>query len=90
MTGARSPSSASKNNRGVVRIRQGYVRPEARGRGLFRELRGRVLAHIEQLQATAVARLPAAAAEHLQPYGFIVSGTRGRWVILEKAPHEPP
>ena len=75
---------------GVVRIRQGYVRPEARGRGLFRELRGRVLAHIEQLQATAVARLPAAAAEPLQPYGFIVSGTRGRWVILEKAPHETP
>ncbi|CEJ16650.1 MULTISPECIES: N-acetyltransferase [Ralstonia solanacearum species complex] len=72
---------------GLVRIRNGYVRPEARGRGLFRELRRRVLAHIEQREVTAVACLPATAAECLRPHGFIVRGTHGRWVTLEKAPH---
>ncbi|MHA6903598.1 GNAT family N-acetyltransferase [Ralstonia syzygii subsp. celebesensis] len=75
---------------GLVRIRNGYVRPEVRGRGLFRELRRRVLEHIEQLQATAIACLPATAAEHLQPHGFVIRGTHGRWVTLEKAPHGTP
>lgn len=74
----------------LVRIRDGYVRPEARGYGLFRELRRRVLDHVEQLNVKAVARLPAACVPHLQRHGFTVISARGQWVTLEKTAYGKP
>lgn len=71
----------------IVRIREGYLRPEARGRGLFRELRGRVLAHIDRLDVGCTARVPQSCVELLQPYGFNVQSARGNWVTLGREAH---
>ena len=43
---------------GAVRIRDGYVRPEARQLGLFRALRQRVLDHIDELDQPCTVRVP--------------------------------
>ncbi|MDF3836213.1 transcriptional regulator [Cupriavidus basilensis] len=71
----------------VVRIRDGYVRPEARGRGLFGELRRRVLIHIEALGVSATTRVPEPSVRYFEPHGFCIRSTRGQWVMLEKAAH---
>lgn len=66
----------------VVRIREGYLRPEARGRGLFRELRRKVLTHVDRLEVGCTTRVPQSCAVLLQAYGFYVQTTRGSWVTL--------
>lgn len=71
----------------VVRIRDGYVRPEARGRGLFRELRNRALAHIDELGFACTARVPVQCAPFLAPHGFRKQSARGAWVLLRREPH---
>ncbi|MCR2730920.1 hypothetical protein NSP38_24420, partial [Salmonella enterica] len=43
---------------GTVRIRDGYIRPEARQLGLFRALRQRVLDYIDDLDQPCTLRVP--------------------------------
>lgn len=72
---------------GEVRIRDGYVRPEARQLGLFRALRQRVLEYIDALNQPCVLRVPWDCAALLQPYGFQVHLTRGNWATLKRNTH---
>ncbi|WP_243040114.1 hypothetical protein [Dyella sedimenti] len=71
----------------LVRIREGYVRAEARGCGLFRELRRRALEDIDRLGLDCAMRVPQACVPFLEPHGFHVCSTRGRWVSLERKAH---
>lgn len=67
-----------------ARIRDGYVRPECRGRGLFRELLRRVNAYIEQEELSAEVRLRSAAVACFHGHGFTVRSVRGQWITMEK------
>lgn len=71
----------------VVRIRHGYLRAEARGQGLFRGLRGRVLSYIDGLGLACTTRVPQSFTHFLEPYGFNVQSTRGSWVTLGRDAH---
>ncbi|MCS9374930.1 hypothetical protein N1E56_27730, partial [Pseudomonas aeruginosa] len=71
----------------VVRLRDAYLRAEARGRGLFRTLRERVLGHVDQLGLACTTRAPQACARLLEPHGFAVHSTRGSWVTLMRKAH---
>jgi GNAT superfamily N-acetyltransferase len=77
-----------EQTRAGVRIREGYVRPKARGQGLFRELRQRVLAHADALRVECRACVPEACVPFLVPCGFRVLSRRGRWVTLVRTAHE--
>jgi GNAT superfamily N-acetyltransferase len=70
-----------------VRIREGYVRAEARGCGLFRELRRRTLEDIDRRGLACALRVPQACVPFLEPHGFHTHSTRGRWVNLERKAH---
>ena len=69
----------------VVRIREGYIRAEVRNRGLFRELRARVLAYIDNLGLAAKVQVRQSSVPFLTPHGFQVQGTRGNWVTLRRS-----
>lgn len=71
----------------AVRLRQAYLRADARKKGLFRELRRRVLAHIDALDVPAIAQVPESCAARLEPHGFQVQSTRGTWVKLTRSAH---
>ncbi|MEK0246844.1 GNAT family N-acetyltransferase [Raoultella sp. BAC10a-01-01] len=71
----------------IIRIREGYLRPEARGRGLFSELMRRVLDYVDQHMLDATTRVTQPSAELLQPYGFSTRASRGCWVTLERKAH---
>jgi len=71
----------------TVRIRDGYLRPEARKRGLFRELRQQVLDYIDDLGQSCTARVLEPCAAHLLPYGFTIQSARGNWVTLTRPAH---
>ncbi|GLZ24007.1 hypothetical protein Pstu01_06770 [Stutzerimonas stutzeri] len=71
----------------AVRIRDGYVRTEARGRGLFRELRQQVLGYIDDLGRPCSLCVPQPCTAFLSPYGFHVQSTRGNWVTLKRSAH---
>ncbi|WP_231852666.1 MULTISPECIES: GNAT family N-acetyltransferase [Pseudomonadota] len=68
----------------IVRLREGYLRAEARGRGLFGELRRQVLEHVDGLGLSCTARVQQTAAKFLEPHGFNVQSSRGSWVTLER------
>ncbi|VFR16967.1 miscellaneous; unknown [plant metagenome] len=72
---------------GLLRIREGYLRPEARGRGLFRALRDRVLAQADSEALDCVACVPRASAALLAPHGFVQRASRGAWTTLERKAH---
>ncbi|WP_175141437.1 N-acetyltransferase [Achromobacter pulmonis] len=72
---------------GAVRIRDGYIRPEARQRGLFRELRRQVLEFIDERDQPCTLRVPRGCAALLLPHGFQVQTTRGNWVTLKRNTH---
>ncbi|ABR81666.1 N-acetyltransferase [Pseudomonas aeruginosa] len=67
-----------------VRLRDAYLRAEARGLGLFRILRERVLEHVDQLGLACTVRAPQASARFLEPHGFILHSSRGSWVTLTR------
>ncbi|MGV8400889.1 N-acetyltransferase [Pseudomonas aeruginosa] len=67
--------------------REGYVRAEARGRGLFRALRNNVLDYVDQHKLHCTTRVFTASVPLLEPYGFSIRGTRGKWVTLERQKH---
>ncbi|RMH94855.1 N-acetyltransferase [Lysobacter pythonis] len=71
----------------VIRIRECYVRSEARGHGLFRVLRQQVLDYIDDLELGCTMRVPEGCAAYLTPYGFQVRSARGRWVSLVRSTH---
>ncbi|EPB9494630.1 TPA: N-acetyltransferase [Pseudomonas aeruginosa] len=71
----------------IVRLREGYLRAEARGRGLFGELRRHVLEHVDGLGLSCTARVQQASARFLEPHGFNVQSSRGSWVTLERQKH---
>ena len=71
----------------IIRIRDGFVRAEARGRGLFRALRAQALYYIDQQRIVCSARVTSRSAELLAPYGFTVQSTRGNWVTMERRSH---
>jgi len=71
----------------AVRIRDGYLRPEARKRGLFRALRQQVLNYIDDLGQSCTARVLEPCAEHLVAHGFAIQSTRGNWVTLTRPAH---
>ncbi|WP_280192532.1 transcriptional regulator [Delftia sp. PS-11] len=78
---------------GIVRIRHGYVVPEARGLGLFRQLRRQVLAHIDDQGVRCATSVPLADLPFLAPWGFRLRHQRGGWVTLERTVNarvEPP
>lgn len=69
-----------------IQIRDGYVRPEVRGQGLFRELRSRVFEHIATQDLPAFVRIPSASIPYFSRHGFAVRAARGSWVTMEKVP----
>jgi len=71
----------------IVRIREGYLRPEARGRGLFRALRDHVLGYVDEFDLACTTRVPEACVRFLAPHGFQVRATRGHWVTLVRNAH---
>jgi len=71
----------------AVRIREGYLRGEARGHGLFRVLRQQVLDYADGLGLDCAARVPEGCARFLLPHGFQLGNTRGRWVTLVRSLH---
>jgi len=68
----------------AVRIRDGYLRPEARKRGLFRALREQVLDYIDALGQSCTTRVLEPCAAYLIPHGFTIQSTRGNWVTLTR------
>lgn len=72
---------------GAVRIRDGYIRPEARQRGLFRELRRQVLEYIDELGQPCTLRVPHDCVALLLPHGFRIQSSRGNWVTLKRNTH---
>ncbi|MCP1848133.1 MULTISPECIES: hypothetical protein [unclassified Bradyrhizobium] len=71
----------------LVRIREGYLRSEARGHGLFRMLRQQVLQYIDDLGLECSMRAQRSCATCLEPYGFQVRSARGSWVTLVRSRH---
>lgn len=71
----------------IIRIRDGFVRAEARGRGLFRALRTQALDYIDRQGIVCSARVTSHSADLLTPYGFTVQSTRGNWVTMERRSH---
>jgi len=69
-----------------VRIRDGYLRTEARKLGLFRALRAQVLDYIDALEQDCIARVQQHCTPFLLPHGFIIQSTRGNWVTLTRSP----
>lgn len=67
-----------------VRIRNGYLRAEARRRGLFRELRRQVLDYVDGLGLACLLSVPQGSAPYLLPHGFRIQTTRGAWVTLKR------
>ncbi|MBN3846962.1 transcriptional regulator [Paraburkholderia sp. Ac-20342] len=67
--------------------REGYVRAEARGCGLFRALRNNVLDYVDRHELHCTTRVFVASIPLLEPYGFCVRSTRGKWVTLEREQH---
>ncbi|CAB5673416.1 Uncharacterised protein [Delftia tsuruhatensis] len=92
---ARQPGSRAvlgfisvEQSRAGMRIRHAYVLPQARGQGLFRELRRRVLAHADAQRQACRACVPQEGAAWLAPFGFHVLSRRGGWVTLVRNAHE--
>lgn len=69
---------------GSLRWREAYVRSDARGRGVFRELRQRVLKYVDRHKLVCTTRVPATCVPLLAPHGFTVLATRGKWATLER------
>jgi len=70
-----------------IRIRDGYLRTEARKLGLFRTLRQQVLDYIDDLEQACTTRVLEHCVPHLLPHGFIIQSTRGNWVTLARPAH---
>jgi len=66
----------------LVRLRDVYVRSEARGRRLFHTLLQQVLDYVDRLGLDCMTRLPDSGAACLVRRGFHVQSTRGAWVTL--------
>lgn len=71
----------------IVRLREGYLRAEARSRGLFGELRRQVLEYVDGLGLSCTARVRQTASAFLEPHGFTIQSARGSWVTLERYKH---
>lgn len=67
-----------------IRIRDGYLRTEARRRGLFRLLRQKVLDYIDSKGLACTVRVRQSCAPFLAPHGFQVQATRGNWVTMKR------
>lgn len=67
-----------------LRIRQGYVCPEARGQGLFRELGRRVLCHADERNAALTACVLPPSLPFLSSLGFLVRSQRGSWTTVTR------
>ncbi|CAH2811951.1 MAG: hypothetical protein CBARDMAM_6803 [uncultured Caballeronia sp.] len=61
-----------------LHIHQGYMRPEARGVGLFRTLRNAVLTYADDQSAALLTRILKPCVPFLLPYGFTVQGGEGK------------
>lgn len=71
-----------------LHLRDGYVCPESRGKGVFSELLGKSLHYAFQHKATVETRAPASCRELLEGTGFSTVREVGKnWVDMEK-PHE--
>ncbi|WP_238348431.1 N-acetyltransferase [Pseudomonas sp. RW10S2] len=70
-----------------LHMRQGYVRPEARGVGLFRTLRDTVLAYADKQDLPLLTRIPTRCVPFLLAHGFTVQGERGTWTTLMRIRH---
>ncbi|WP_236186194.1 GNAT family N-acetyltransferase [Pseudomonas protegens] len=69
---------------GILMWREAYVRAEARGRGVFRTLRQQVLTYVDCHQLTCTTRVPDNSVPFLEPHGFTLRATRGKWATLER------
>jgi len=70
-----------------IRIRDGYVRAEARQRGLFRRLCQQVLAYVDGLGLACTTRVPQECVPLLASHGFEIHTTRGNWATLKRNAH---
>jgi hypothetical protein len=70
-----------------IRIRNGYLRAEARKQGLFRELRRQVFDYIDGLGLDCTLNTPQTSVPFLLPHGFYIQTTRGAWVMLKRNAH---
>ncbi len=73
---------------GGLRIREGYVCPEARGHGLFGELCRRVLRHADERRAALTACVRAQALPFVLSLGFQECSRRGSWITLARTARE--
>jgi GNAT superfamily N-acetyltransferase len=71
-----------------ARVRDGYVRPSARGRGLFRTLRGEVLDRVDGLGLPCIVRVRTSSLPFVGKHGFAVQFSRGDWLQLQRPAHE--
>ncbi|RMX07581.1 N-acetyltransferase [Corticibacter populi] len=69
----------------VLHLRQGYVRAEVRGIGLFRELLTQALAHADSAGLDCSTRVQCASAPFLEKYGFVIKTTRGEWITMYRS-----
>lgn len=69
---------------GIV-IYHGYVDPEHRGRGVFRELLRQCLSYADHNHMTATTTQRVDAAVALGILGFVESGRRGAWIKFDRA-----
>ncbi|MBW7903132.1 MAG: GNAT family N-acetyltransferase [Rhodocyclaceae bacterium] len=68
----------------MIVLRNGYVEPEWRGKGVFRELLRQALHYIDHHHLPALGNLPAASAAALKKLGFRAVSKRGAWVKIER------
>lgn len=64
--------------------REAYVRGEARGHGIFKTLRARILAYADEHKLVCTTRVQSTSVPLLLSHGFVVRSTRGKWTLLER------
>lgn len=68
----------------MIHIREGYVRREVRGLGLFKKLKQCVLDYVDAQGKNVSVRIMLAQQKYLRPYGFVVTYFRGNWVSMTR------
>lgn len=68
----------------IIHIREGYIRREMRGLGLFKKLMHCVLEYIDIQEKNASVRIVMTQQKYLKPLGFEVTYLRGNWVSMTR------
>lgn len=73
---------------GEITLREGYVTPEHRGDGLFRELLRKAMHYIDEQHLPASANVRVESVPHLEKLGFRVARERGAWRLMHRDAQE--